>query len=436
MNTKTMNPRTRIAFFSALLSALPMAWADPGVGSKSITIDDSSYSRIYRAVWFNPDTGTVHKIMKTEEKPPVLGAVIWIETSDPEFRFGPGIKNCSMAVIGYGEEAFTKAPLTVAEKIDKIEKKVLRSERKPVVLIETMNSKSLVIIDDLDERTKSFKFRWKPIKIENKSASEDLPELRWPPHKIEIHEAKLHLLAQHGDAAIPYLKRFIDKEVSKPSRNAYAYIPQVFTVLGEIHTDKSTGLIKECYGLPNMRAHAAMALSYKPYRPKAKDEYIDILKGKAGKFQRYYAVEACVEYNWKDALPYIKLIREKPFTWHDFRTAYRAKKILDDDPISDEMIKAYNDIRGNPKPEDTEKAKDIILQLPDKESVAVFSIDLLFMGYKRRTQQIDVIQNTAWDILRALPKDTTKPLIGRLLTSIDSKSKRAFPELKLFYESH
>ena len=274
------------------------------------------------------------------------------------------------------------------------------------------------------------------VTIEHKSSSEDLPELPWPPHTGELYEAKLQFLAQHGDAAIPYLKRFIDKEVSKPSRHAYSYMPQAFTVLGENHTDKSTELIKKYYGLPSMRAHAAMALSYKPYRPKAKDEYIDILKGKEGKFQRYYAAEACAEYSWKDALPFIKMICENPFTWHDFRTAYRAKKILEDDPISNDMIMAYNDITRHLGPEDTEKAKEIILQLPDKESAAVFAIDLLFMGYKIRTQDIDAIHYTAWDILRALPKQTTKPLIGLLLNSLDSRSKRALPELKLFYESY
>jgi hypothetical protein len=273
------------------------------------------------------------------------------------------------------------------------------------------------------------------VKVEHRSASGDLPELSWPPHATELYEAKLKILAQHGDDAIPSLKRFIDKEVSKPSRHAYAYMPQVFTVLGKLHTDKSTDLIRKYYGLPGTRAHAAMALSYKPFRPKAKDEYIDILKGKEGKFHRYYAVEACVEYNWKDALPYIKLICEKPFSWHDFLMAYRGKKTLDSNPISSEMIKAFNSIIRSLEPEDTRKAKEIILQLPDRESAAVFAIDLLFMGYKIRTQRIDAIHNIAWDILRALPKETTKPLTGRLINSIDSGSERTFPELKLFYES-
>jgi len=289
-------------------------------------------------------------------------------------------------------------------------------------------------------------------KMEPKSRSEDLTEvsrytseatiqllaqLSWTPYARDQSEATLQRVAQHGDDAIPYLEEFIDQEANIDSRDAYRYMPQAFNVLGKIHTDKSTELIKKYYGMSSTRAHAATALSYKPYRPKAKDEYIDILKGKEGKFQRYYAAEACVEYNWKDALPCIKMICEKPFSWHDFCTAYRAKKTLDDDPISDEMIKAYNDIRRYFGPEDLEKAKKIILQLPDKESAAVFAIDLLFMGgYKMRTQRIDAFHNTAWDILRALPRDTTKPLIGRLLNSIDSGSKRTFPELKLFYESH
>lgn len=248
-------------------------------------------------------------------------------------------------------------------------------------------------------------------------------------------DAALKLLVQHGDAAIPHLKRFIDEELRKNSRHVYAYIPDVFNVLGKIHTDKSTALIREYYGVPNTRGYAALALSHKPYRPKAKDEYIDILKGKYGKFQRFYAVEACVEYDWKDALPYIREICEKPFTWHDFRTAYRAEKTLEGDPISNEMIKAYNAIRRNLEP-DAEKAKEIILQLPDRESAAVFAIDLLFMGYKTRTQQVDAVHDTAWDILRALPRETTKPLVGRLLNSMHSGSKRAFSELEVFFESY
>ena len=102
----------------------PQAVASPPT---TITIDKRSFSDIYPAVWFDPNSGTVYKITEESEKPPVAGAVVWIEPGDPEFAVGQGVEEqVGMCVIGYGEEVFANPQLAsmIARRMEKTKKVV------------------------------------------------------------------------------------------------------------------------------------------------------------------------------------------------------------------------------------------------------------------------------------------------------------------------
>ena len=75
--------KTLITLFLSMALAIAAA-AEDGVElkveiAKTIEVNKGSFSDIYPAVWLDPMRGTIHKLEKRSEDPPVEGALIWIE---------------------------------------------------------------------------------------------------------------------------------------------------------------------------------------------------------------------------------------------------------------------------------------------------------------------------------------------------------------------
>ncbi len=146
---------------SIILSSAPASIAG---NSKSVKINDASYSKIYPAVWFHPSKGKVHQVVTKSERPPVEGAIVWIEPRDPEFRLAPGAEDASLSVIGHGDAVFKAADAKQPkdkQTTAKLDSKLLLSAKKPVIRIRVGNSISILIIDRIDTKKRTMKFRWR-----------------------------------------------------------------------------------------------------------------------------------------------------------------------------------------------------------------------------------------------------------------------------------
>ena len=239
-----------------------------------------------------------------------------------------------------------------------------------------------------------------------------------------------HLLANHGDEAIPYLQEIIKEGDYNSQQTA-------FRVFGYIRTDRVTELLREYYALKKTRELAAYALIHQPYRPDAKDEYIDMLKRRIRIFR---ALDACVEFNSTEALTNIEKLCNKPGNWRVFFHAYLAKRTLQGNPVSEEMTEAYIVLKGPSEPDEIEQAKAVILADSDKEAATVMALNLIFLRGKIPRERLEYFVKTGFEILSALPEGTTKPLIEHLLDSLDeelpgtAKWLSPIDQLRQFYE--
>lgn len=247
------------------------------------------------------------------------------------------------------------------------------------------------------------------------------------------------LLSEYGDEAIPYIKRYIDRYTQKDPDKS---LERCFYVLRRIRTDLSTQLLKDQYASPKTRQFATIALSYGTCREAAKDEYIDILKqGIYDSLTVKNIMDGCIKYAWEEALPYIEGIYAKPKRWDNLLDAYLCIREFKGQPVSDELLKAYYTIRScyqNDGPEDIEKAKNILVESSDTESVTLMSIGLVLQkhGAKPGVRPI-CAHNAGWEVLRMLPEETAKPLVDHISKALEnSEDLINIQELKQIYEDH
>ncbi|MHC4950870.1 MAG: hypothetical protein ACYTEU_07795, partial [Planctomycetota bacterium] len=210
-----------------------------------------------------------------------------------------------------------------------------------------------------------------------------------------------------------------------------------FRVFGYIRTDKATELLREYYASKKTRELAAYALGHQPYRPGAGGEYVDMLKRR---IRLNNAIDACEKLNIKEALPHIEDICEKPGIWRIYYQAYLAKRTLQGDPVSKELTEAYIVVKGPSEPNEIEQAKAMILVDSDKEATTVMALNLIFLRGKISSERLEYFGKTGFEILSALPEETTKPLIEQLLDSLyeelpgTAKWLSPIDKLRQFYE--
>ena len=82
---------------------------------------------------------------------------------------------------------------------------------------------------------------------------------------------------------------------------------------------------------------AEYALINRPFRPEAKQVYFDMI---ARQTRVNEATEVCLEQGWKDALPLIELVIEKPSSLGASRDAYTTYRQLSGKPIDPKLLQA------------------------------------------------------------------------------------------------
>ncbi|MFA6186609.1 MAG: hypothetical protein WC770_05280 [Phycisphaerae bacterium] len=216
-----------------------------------------------------------------------------------------------------------------------------------------------------------------------------------------------HLVAKAGDEALPYIQKAVEQHINNDP--GLAVRP-----LAYMYSEQSTQLLKSFYALPETRDAVAYALIHKPYRKEAKVEYLDILKRQAYVSE---AIEACIEFDWKDFIPILENICSKPRYWPMFRDAFIAKRHLEGHPISNDVMEAKKTLLQlvwSPSKIDSEilqKAKQTMLQYQDVDAVAVIAIDMALFNTKANGADIARLNEVGWEILRKIPVQTTRKLL-------------------------
>ncbi len=233
------------------------------------------------------------------------------------------------------------------------------------------------------------------------------------------------LLAEFGDKAVETIERAVQTCSEKDlSRN--------ILLLNEIKTQKSTELLQRYYYSENntIKNTATGCLIHGPLRKQAKKEYFDMLSKQGAVTE---IGKACIEFNWKDALPLYEDICTKPKRLSTYCLAYPIKRKLEGNPVPEELVKAKEAIitftlstQENAKDgvKEVEKAKQAFIKSQDKEAAAATAISFVYFTTKGGSNTINQVKDTGWEILRMLPKSETTKLYKILEESLVSEEDR------------
>jgi len=189
---------------------------------------------------------------------------------------------------------------------------------------------------------------------------------------------------------------------------------------------KSTDRLVELHGSPvrQIQQAADYALVCRPFRPEAKQAYLDMLGNPS---RVYEAIEACRQFDWKDSLPQLKQIVEKPSSLGAYRGAFKASRELAGKPISPKLLaaektieqRAYTD-RGRDQA-DLTAARQAILDADDVEAATFVGISLATFLTKGNITQV---QREGIEILRVLPRATVDKMLNQLAKGLQDESHR------------
>lgn len=198
---------------------------------------------------------------------------------------------------------------------------------------------------------------------------------------------------------------------------------------------QATARLIELYESPNADVHraAAYALIHQPFRPAAKAAYLDMLDEQ---LQVTYALQACVEFGWKDALPLIERVIEKPSSLGAYREAYKTYRELSGNPIDAKILAAadvidpYNRIdRAAPPPvtrtvgpteEALAAARQTIIETADVEGATFIGFSLAIYTTKGNSGRIN---QQGFAILQALPRPAVRQMLNQLLNVQDESDR-------------
>ena len=220
-------------------------------------------------------------------------------------------------------------------------------------------------------------------------------------------------LKQAGEKAVPYIEAAIKRHAGDDPWKA-------IHALGYIQGDRATAVLKSLYASNKERVSqaAAYALIHEPYRKAAREEYFDLLRR-----QKYVdrAAAACVEFEWREAIPLLQAVCDEPALWGNYRDALKARRTLEGRPIAPAIEDAHAAIVNTahlPLPTDEQtiaQAKKVLLGSSDTEAVRIAAIGLAIFDTKADKQQVQRVQQAGREILKRLPADDTKKLLRTLV---------------------
>ncbi len=190
---------------------------------------------------------------------------------------------------------------------------------------------------------------------------------------------------------------------------------------------QATARLIELYESPKADVHraAAYALIHQPFRPAAKAAYLDMLDEQ---LQVTRALQACLEFGWKDALPLIERVIEKPSSLRDYRDAYKTYRQLSGNPIDAKILAAadvidpYNRIAraALPTEEALAAARRTIIETADVKGAAFIGFSLATYTTKGNSGRIN---QEGIAILHALPRPVVEPMLNQLLQGLEESDR-------------
>jgi len=159
--------------------------------------------------------------------------------------------------------------------------------------------------------------------------------------------------AKFGDRAIPYIKRAVEQWLAKPRETG---LWELVSTLGFIPTSRSTATLLQLFDFPNaeVRSCAETGLCHKPYRKAAKRAYLDMVRRNSRVRQ---AADACVEFEWTEAIPLLRDVIARPRDLQDHRAVILACRSLEGNPIAQELLVAESELRWTrPDPDADQKS--------------------------------------------------------------------------------
>jgi hypothetical protein len=187
---------------------------------------------------------------------------------------------------------------------------------------------------------------------------------------------------------------------------------------------RASSRLLELYRSPNEQFHraAAYALVQRPFRPDAKEAYLDMILRQSHAFE---AIDACLEFGWDDAAPLIQDVIGRPSSLGVWRHAYQAARNLEGKPIDQSLLAAADVIRrqsGSDPPSDEElaTARETIIKAAQAEDAAFVALSLATFVTKGNTAPVN---KDGIAILRALPRTVVEEMLHGLLEGLPESER-------------
>jgi hypothetical protein len=221
--------------------------------------------------------------------------------------------------------------------------------------------------------------------------------------------------AKFGDQALPYVERTIEE--AREGDDLW----RVIGSLAFLQTDRSTDLHLKLFDSQDdkIQRAAQYALIHKPFRKAARQAYLDMLRRQSSVDE---ACRACVEFQWKDAVPILREQIASPRNLRALESMVRARRKLEDKPIPQEVLDAeqtlYRLTARDRDPElekKIESARRFLIQTDDAEAANLAALSLATRTMKGGAR----LRNEAGiEILRSRPRQSTMAFLKSLAAGI------------------
>lgn len=223
-------------------------------------------------------------------------------------------------------------------------------------------------------------------------------------------------ITRFGDTALPGIRRAI-----KNSEDRYAS-QNIIGSLAFVHTDKAAELLVQLYGSEknDVRTAAAYTLVHEPFRPIAKDVYIDMLRSHQ---HVYESCRACVQFEWKDAVPVLNDLIVRPVNLRELSFTIPARRTLQGNPIPQQLLDAKQKIlaAGNDSDRGIDQQRKLLFESDDSAATLLIAIELATHVRKGSSRQINEI---GIDLLQNRPRQSTIDYFQGLTDAMSQKNRR------------
>lgn len=230
-----------------------------------------------------------------------------------------------------------------------------------------------------------------------------------------------HAISRFGDTAIPLISNAIARS-SEPTTTL-----RLIASLRLIHTDKATELLLQLYDSEReeLRNNAAYALIHKPFRPAAKQAYVDMLRRH---LRAQEACQACLQFQWKDTIPVLNELIARPANLRELSFTIPARRALEGNPIPQGLIDAKQKIlsAGYSADQKIDQSRKLLLESKDTEATLLIAIELATFsskGISRRPNKVGI------ELLRSRPRETTVSYLKRLIREMPPENRQQVRKL-------